>query len=137
MAKVTDPDTSKALQKRSGSQVDKLALLKKMQRKVSHPGLVQMIFAVTPETKAKLEALARGSGMSLSQTAGIILEAQMTKHQKLEEEIRRTVSEAMQEEFGHLEEKLARMNTPTEKLNSLLGKLFPHIKSTMKKGGTN
>jgi hypothetical protein len=83
MAKVTDPDILEALHKLSGSHADKLALLKKMKRKASHPGLVQMVFDVTPETKDKLEALARESGMSLSQAAGIILEAQITKHKTL------------------------------------------------------
>ncbi len=107
MAKVTDPDTVEVVQKPSDSYTDKLALLKKMQRKASHPGLVQMVFDVTPETKDKLEALARDSGMSLSRTAGIILEAQIAKHKKLEEEIRRIVSEAMQEENRRLEEELA------------------------------
>ena len=77
MAKVTDPDTVEVVQKRSDAHSDKLALLKKMKRKASRPGLVQMVFDVTPETKAKLEALARESGMSLSQAAGIILEAQV------------------------------------------------------------
>jgi hypothetical protein len=137
MAKVTDPDTLEALQKLSGSQADKFALLKKMKRKASHPGLVQMVFDVTPETKDKLEALARESGMSLSQAAGIILEVQIAKHKKLEEEIRRMVSEAMREEYRHLEEELAQMNAPTEKLNNLLVELFPQLKGKMKKDVTN
>jgi hypothetical protein len=47
------------------------------------------------------------------------------------------VSEAMQEEFRHLEEELARMNAPTEKLNNLLVELFPFMKSKIKKGVTN
>jgi hypothetical protein len=137
MEKMTDPGISKALKKQSGSQTDKLALMKKLRRKASHPGLVQMVFDVTPETKDKLEALARESGMSLSQAAGIILEAQITKHKKLEEEIRKMVSEAMQEEYTRLEEELARINAPTETLNRLLLKLFPHLKSHMKKGVTH
>jgi hypothetical protein len=137
MAKMTDPDTSKAVKKQSDSHADDLALLKKMQRQASHTGLVQMVFDVTPETKAKLEKLARESGMSLSQAAGIILEAQVAKHKKLEEEIRRTVSEAMQEEYRHFEEKIARINAPTETLNNLLMELFPQGKSKMKKDVTN
>ena len=137
MAKMTDPGISKALKKQSGSQADRLALMKKLRRKASHPGLVQMVFDVTPETKDKLEALARESGMSLSQAAGIILEAQITKHKKLEEDIRKMVSEAMQEEYTRLEEELARINAPIETLNRLLLKLFPHLKSHMKKGVTH
>jgi hypothetical protein len=70
MVKGTDPDTTKEQKKISRSLADKLALLKKC--KASHTGLVQMVFDVTPETKAKLEELARESGMSLSQAAGII-----------------------------------------------------------------
>ena len=137
MAKMTDLDTVGVVQKRSDSHSDKLALLKKMKRKASHPGLVQMVFDVTPETKDKLEALARASGMSLSQAAGIILEVQIPKHKKLEEEIRKMVSEAMQEEYTRLEEELARINAPIETLNRLLLKLFPHLKSHMKKGVTH
>ena len=137
MAKMTDPATLKTLQKLSDSQADQLSLLKKMKRKASHPGLVQMVFDVTPETKAKLEALARESGMSLSQAAGIILEARIRMHKQLEEDIRRKVSEAMQEEYSRFKEELARINAPTETLNNLLGGLFPHIKSKMKKGVTN
>jgi hypothetical protein len=137
MAKMTDPATLKALKKLSGSQADQLSLLKKMKRKASHPGLVQMVFDVTPETKAKLEELARESGMSLSQAAGIILEAQVAQHKKLEEQIRKSVSEAMDEEYTRLEEELARINAPTETLNRLLLKLFPHLKSHMKKGVTH
>jgi enoyl-CoA hydratase/carnithine racemase len=137
MAKMTDPDTSKAVKKQSNSHADDLALLKKMQSQASHTGLVQMVFDVPPETKAKLEKLARESGMSLSQVAGIILEAQITKHKKLEEEIRRTVSEAMQAENRRFEEELARINAPTETLNNLLVELFPQVKSKMKKGVTN
>jgi hypothetical protein len=137
MVKVTDPGTVEVVQKLSDSHLDKLAVLKKMKRKASHPGLVQMVFDVTPETKDKLEALARESGMSLSQAAGIILEAQVTKHKKLEVEIRKMVSEAMQEEYWHLEEELARINAPTEKLNNLLVELFPKLKSKMKKFVTN
>ena len=137
MAKVTDTDTVEVVQKPSDSYTDKLALLKKMQRKASHPGLVQMVFDVTPETKDKLEALARDSGMSLSRAAGIILEAQIAKHKKLEEEIRRRVSEAMQEENRRLEEELAQINAPTETLNNLLVELFPKLKSKIKKGVTN
>ena len=137
MAKVTDPDTVEVVQKRSDAHLDKLALLKKMKRKASHPGLVQMVFDVTPETKAKLEALARESGMSLSQAAGIILEAQVAQHKKLEEQIRKSVSEAMQEEYRHLEEELTRINAPTEKLNNLLLEFFPKLKSKMKKDVTN
>jgi hypothetical protein len=137
MAKVTDPDTLEVLQKLSGTHADKLALLKKMKRKASPPGLVQMVFDVTPETKAKLEALARDSGMSLSQAAGIILEAQIAKHKKLEEQIRKSVSEAMQEEYRHFEEEIARINAPTEKLNNLLVEFFPQLKSKIKKGVTN
>ena len=75
--------------------------------------------------------------MSVSQAAGIILEAQVAKHKKLEEEIRRTVSEAMQEENRRFEEELARINAPTETLNNLLGERFPHMKSKLKKGVTN
>jgi hypothetical protein len=137
MPKMTDPDISKAVKKQSDSHDDDLALLNKMQRRASQTGLVQMVFDVAPETKAKLEKLARESGMSLSQAAGIILEAQVAKHKKLEEEIRRTVSEAMQEEYRHFEEKLARINAPTETLNNLLVELFPQGKSKMKKGVTN
>ena len=137
MAKVTDPDTVEVVQKRSDSHSDKLAVLKKMKRKASHPGLVQMVFDVTPETKAKLEALASASGMTLSQAAGIILEAQVAQHKKLEEQIRKSVSEAMQEEYRHLEEELARINEPTEKLNNLLVEFFPQLKSKIKKGVTN
>ena len=137
MAKVIDPDTLEVLQKLSGTHADKLALLKKMKRKASPPGLVQMVFDVTPETKAKLETLARDSGMSLSQAAGIILEAQIAKHKKLEEQIRKSVSEAMQEEYRHFEEEIARINTPTEKLNNLLVEFFPQLKSKIKKGVTN
>ena len=137
MAEMTGSDTSKALKKQTGSHADKLALLKKMKRKASHPGLVQMVFDVTPETKAKLEELARESGMSLSQAAGIILEAQVAQHKKLEEQIRKSVSEAMDEEYTRLEEELARINAPTETLNRLLLKLFPHLKSHMKKGVTH
>src|SRR5688572_33042297 len=137
MVNDTDSETSKEQKRISRSLADKLALLKKTKRKASHTGLVQMVFDVTPETKAKLEALARDSGMSLSQAAGIILEAQIAKHKKLEEEIRRIVSEAMQEENRHLEEELARINAPTETLNNLLGELFPHMKSKLKKGVTN
>ena len=120
MAKAADPDTVEVVQKRSDSHSDKLALLKKMKRKTSPPGLVQMVFDVTPETKAKLEALASASGMTLSQAAGIILEAQVAQHKKLEEQIRKSVSEAMQEEYRHLEEELARINAPTGTLNNLL-----------------
>jgi hypothetical protein len=137
MAKMTDPATLKALKKLSGSQVDQLSLLKKMRRKASHTGLVQMVFDVTPETKAKLEELARESGMSLSQAAGIILEAQVAQHKKLEEQIRKGVSEAVDEEYTRLEEELARINAPIETLNRLLLKLFPHLKSHMKKGVTH
>ena len=137
MVKVTDPGTVEVVQKLSDSHLDKLAVLKKMKRKASHPGLVQMVFDVTPETKDKLEALARESGMSLSQAAGIILEAQVTKHKKLEVEIRKMVSEAMQEEYRHLEEELVRINAPTEKLNNLLVELFPKLKSKMKTFVTN
>jgi hypothetical protein len=137
MAKATDPDTSKAFKKLSRSHAEKLALLTKAKQKVPQTGLVQMVFDVTPETKAKLEALAQESGMSLSQAAGIILEAQVTNHKKLEEEIRRTVSEAMQEENRRFEEELARINAPTKKLNNLLVELFPHMKRQLKKGVTN
>src|SRR5688572_31196214 len=137
MGKGTDRDISKEQKKLSRSLADKLALLKKTKRETSHTGLVQMVFDVTPETKAKLEALARDSGMSLSQAAGIILEAQIAKHKKLEEEIRRIVSEAMQEENRHLEEELARINAPTETLNNLLVEFFPKLKSKMKKDVTN
>jgi hypothetical protein len=137
MAKVTDPDTLEALQKLSGSHADKLALLKKMKRKASHPGLVQMVFDVTPETKSKLEALASASGMSLSQAAGIILEAQVAQHKKLEEQIRKSVSEAIDAEYTRLEEELSRINAPTETLNRLLLKLFPQLKSHLKKDVTN
>ena len=137
MPKMTDPDISKAVKKQSDSHDDDLALLNKMQRRASQTGLVQMVFDVAPETKAKLEKLAKESGMSLSQAAGIILEAQVAKHNKLEEEIRRTVSEAMQEEYRHFEEKLARINAPTETLNNLLVELFPQGKSKMKKDVTN
>ena len=137
MAKMTNPDTTKMVKKQSDSHADDLALLKKMQRQASQTGLVQMVFDVTAETKAKLEKLARESGMSLSQAAGIILEAQVAKHKQLEEEIRKTVSEAMQEENRRFEEELARINAPTETLNNLLGEIFPHIKSKMKKGVTN
>jgi ACT domain-containing protein len=91
MAKMTDPATLKALKKLSGSQADQLSLLKKTKRKASHTGLVEMVFDVTPETKAKLEELARESGMSLSQAAGIILEAQVAEHKKLEEQIRKVL----------------------------------------------
>ena len=80
MVKGTDSDTPKEQKKISRSLADKLALLKKTKRKASHTGLVQMVFDVTPETKAKLEELARASGMSLSQAAGIILEAQVAEH---------------------------------------------------------
>ena len=137
MAKMTNSDTTKMVKKRSDSHADDLALLKKMQRQASQTRLVQMVFDVTAETKAKLEKLARESGMSLSQAAGIILEAQVAKHKQLEEEIRKTVSEAMQEENRRFEEELARINAPTETLNNLLGEIFPHIKSKMKKGVTN
>ena len=137
MVKVIDPDTVEVVRKRSGSHADKLPVLKEMQRKASQPGLVQMVFDVTPETKAKLEALARESGMSLSQAAGIILEAQLAKHKKLEEAIRRMVSEAMQEENRRLEEELARINAPTETLNNLLVEFFPKLKGKMKKDVTN
>jgi hypothetical protein len=137
MAKMTNPDTTKMVKKQSDSHADDLALLKKMQRQASQTGLVQMVFDVTAETKAKLEKLARESGMSLSQAAGIILEAQVAKHKQLEEEIRKTVSEAMQEENRRFEEELARINAPTDTLTSLLGEIFPHIKSKMKKGVTN
>ena len=87
-----------------------------------------MVLDVTAETKAKLEKLARESGMSLSQAAGIILEAQVAKHKQLEEEIRKTVSEAMQEENRRFEEELARINAPTETLNNLLGEIFPALR---------
>jgi hypothetical protein len=137
MAKVTDTNTSKALKKQSGSQADEFVLFKKLQRRASPTGLVQMVFDVTPETKNKLEEIARASGISLSQTAGILLEARITMHKKLEEEIRRKVSEAMDAEYSRLEEALARMNAPTETLNNLLVKLFPLVKSKMKKGVTN
>ena len=137
MAKVTDPDTVEVVQQCSDAHADQRAVLKKMQRKASHPGLVQMVFDVTPETKAKLEALARESGMSLSQAAGILLEAQIAKHKKLEEAIRRTISEAMQEENRRFEEELARINAPTETLNKLLVEFFPQVKSKIKKGVTN
>ena len=137
MAKATDPDTMEVVQKLSDAQADQLAVQKKMKRKASHSGLVQMVFDVTPETKDKLEALARDSGMSLSRAAGIILEAQIAKHKKLEEEIRRIVSEAMQEENRRLEEELAQINAPTETLNNLLVELFPQLKSKIKKGVTN
>src|SRR5688500_14327872 len=110
MPKMTGSDTSKALKKQSGSQADEFMLFKKLQRKASHTGLVQMVFDVTPETKAKLEKLVRESGMSLSQAAGIILEARITMHKQLEEDIRRKVSEAMQEEYTRFEEELARIN---------------------------
>ena len=112
MGKGTDRDISKEQKKLSRSLADKLALLKKTKRETSHTGLVQMVFDVTPETKAKLEALARESGMSLSQAAGIILEAQIAKHKKLEEAIRRTISEAMQEENQRFEEELVRSGQP-------------------------
>jgi ATP-dependent Lon protease len=137
MPKMRDPDISKAVKKQSDWHADDLALLNKRQRQASQTGLVQMVFDVTPETKAKLEKLARESGMSLSQAAGIILEAQVAKHQKLEEEIRRTVSEAMQEEYRHFEEQLARIHAPTETLNNLLVELFPQGKRNMKKDVTN
>ena len=137
MVKGTDPDTSKEQKKISRSLADKLALLKKTKRKASHTGLVQMVFDVTPETKAKLEELARESGMSLSQAAGIILEAQVAEHKQLEEQIRKGVSEAMDEEYTRLEEELARINAPTETLNRLLLKLFPQLKSHLKKDVTN
>ena len=51
MAKVTDPDTVEVVQKLSDSHSDKLAVLKKVKRKASHPGLVQIVFDVAPETK--------------------------------------------------------------------------------------
>ena len=137
MVKGTDPDTSKEQKKTSRSFADKLSLLKKTKRKASHTGLVQMVFDVTPETKAKLEEVASASGMSLSQTAGIILEAQVAEHKQLEEQIRKGVSEAMDEEYMRLEEELARINAPTEKLNRLLLKLFPQLKSHLKKGVAN
>ena len=137
MVKDTDSDTPKEQKKISRSLADKLALLKKTKRKASHTGLVQMVFDVTPETKAKLEELARESGMSLSQAAGIILEAQVAEHKQLEEQIRKGVSEAMNEEYTRLEEELARINAPTETLNRLLLKLFPQLKSHMKKDVTN
>ena len=137
MAKMTDPEISKAIKKLSGSQADEFGLLKKMQRKASQTGLVQMVFDVTPETKGKLEKLARESGMSLSQVAGIILETQIMKHKKLEEETRRMVSEAMHAEYRRLEEELSQINAPTEKLISLLAELFPHKKSKMKKDVPN
>ena len=137
MGKGTDRDISKEQKKLSRSLADKLALLKKTKRETSHTGLVQMVFDVTPETKAKLEALARESGMSLSQAAGIILEAQIAKHKKLEEAIRRTISEAMQEENRRFEEELVRINAPTETLNNLLVEFFPQVKSKIKKGVTH
>jgi hypothetical protein len=137
MPKMTRSDTSKAVKKQSDSQADEFVLFKKLQRKASQTGLVQMVFDVAPETKAKLEKLARESGMSLSQAAGIILEAQVAQHKKLEEQIRKSVSEAMDEEYTRLEEELARINAPTETLNRLLLKLFPHLKSHMKKGVTH
>src|ERR687896_308151 len=132
MAKMTNPDTSEMVKRQSDPHADDLALLKKMQRQASQTGLVQMVFDVTAETKAKLEKLARESGMSLSQAAGIILEAQVAQHKKLEEQIRKSVSEAMQEEYRHLEEELTRINAPTEKLNNLLLEFFPKLKSKMK-----
>jgi hypothetical protein len=137
MAKLTDTNTSKALKKQSGSQADEFVLFKKLQRKASQTGLVQMVFDVTPETKNKLEEIARASGMSPSQAAGIILEARITMHKQLEEDIRRKVSEAMDAEYRRLEEELARLNAPSEKLTSLLGELFPLVKSKMKKGVIN
>jgi hypothetical protein len=137
MTKITHPDTVEVVQNRSDSHADQLAVLKQMKRKASQPGLVQMVFEVTPETKDKLEALARDSGMSLSQVAGIMLEAQVAKHKKLEEEIRKTVSEAMQEETRRLEEELARINAPTATLNHLLVALFPKLQSKMKKDVTH
>ena len=75
--------------------------------------------------------------MSLSQAAGILLEAQIAKHKKLEEAIRRTISEAMQEESRRFEEELARINAPTETLNKLLVEFFPQVKSKIKKGVTH
>ena len=129
MVEGTDPDTSKEQKKTSRSFADKLSLLKKTKRKASHTGLVQMVFDVTPETKAKLEEVASASGMSLSQAAGIILEAKVAEHKQLEEQIRKSVSEAMQEEYRHLEEELTRINAPTEKLNNLLLELFPKLKN--------
>ena len=137
MVKGTDPDTSKEQKKTSRSFADKLSLLKKTKRKASHTGLVQMVFDVTPETKAKLEEVASASGMSLSQAAGIILEAKVAEHKQLEEQIRTSVSEAMDEEYTRLEEELARINAPTETLNRLLLKLFPQLKSHLKKGVAN
>jgi hypothetical protein len=137
MPKMIDSDTSKAVKKQSDSHTDEFVLFKKLQRKASQTELVQMVFDVTPETKAKLEKLARESGMSLSQAAGIILEARIMMHKQLEEDIRRKVSEAMDAEYRRFEEDLARINAPTETFNNLLGELFPHIKSKMKKGVTN
>jgi hypothetical protein len=43
----------------------------------------------------------------------------------------------MDEEYTRLEEEFARINAPTETLNRLLLKLFPQLKSHMKKGVTH
>ena len=43
----------------------------------------------------------------------------------------------MDEEYTRLEEELARINAPTETLNRLLLKLFPQLKSQVKKDVTN
>jgi hypothetical protein len=50
------------------------------------------------------------TGQSVSEAAFVIFHAQMKKHKKLEESIRKAISEAMDKEYTRVEEELVRIN---------------------------
>jgi hypothetical protein len=90
-------------------------------------GLEPVTIGVTPDAKAKLNKMARQTGMSVSHVGSIIFEAQMDKHTRLEESLRRMISKHFDEEYIRIEKKLKAIVSPIEKVNQFIFDLLPFL----------
>ena len=95
--------------------------------------LLPFLIGITPETKAKLEQIARQQGVSVTMAATTLINSKIAENNKLVEKMREEAKEMVQKEYDRFLEIVARMVEPNNKLLKLLSEFYPGLKENKEK----
>ena len=137
MEKFTPSDKLKELRQISRTHKDKLNAIHKARREAWNKGLVKMDMEIPHDLYVKIETLAKDAGISTSQAFSIILTEQVRIWQEQEERIRKTIADAIEEEYQRIAVPMELQIKQLEEFNKILLELYPDVKRKLQKKPRN